>query len=69
MNAWILMRIGCIECGCPSEVVGLYTNEQLANSEAKRLKGDEKFTWMDGGQNYYEVFLLPGLDTFPEKFQ
>ncbi len=56
---YILMRIGCIECGCESEVVGTFDAQADATAHAGRLNAASWANWMDGGQNEYKVFELP----------
>lgn len=53
---WIVMDIGCIECGEGSNLVGLFTNEDKANKFAATLNEKRGFTV---GQHNYEVFKLP----------
>lgn len=53
---WLLMNIGCIECGVSSNVVGVYEEETKAQDAADIL--NENGSWREGGQNNYEVFEL-----------
>lgn len=53
---WMVFNIGCIECGVPSNVVGLYETQIEADAVADLL-GD-KLSWRYGGQNSFEVFDL-----------
>ncbi len=52
----IVVNIGCIECGVPSNLVGVFEDEEKANEFAKIL--DEKGNWRKGGENHYIVFSL-----------
>lgn len=54
---WLVMNIGCIECGVSSAVVGVFANKATADAIAKAC--DEKYAWREGGQNSFEVFELP----------
>jgi hypothetical protein len=54
---YLVMNIGCIECGVSSQVVGVFEKEDQANEIAKKC--EEKFSWREGGQNSFEVFPLP----------
>lgn len=62
MNNWkrypgfIVVNVGCIECGVPSNIVGLYATEEEAEAVAKVC--GEKLSWRHGGQNSFEVFDL-----------
>lgn len=53
---WILINIGCIECGVSSNIVGIFKTEVEAQALADILL--KKAHWRDGGQNYYLVFPL-----------
>lgn len=53
---WLLMNIGCIECGVSSNVVGIFKTEAEAQALADILL--EKADWREGGQNDYRVFPL-----------
>jgi hypothetical protein len=54
---WLVMNIGCIECGVSSAVVGLFKTKEDAEVVAESCK--EKYSWREGGQNEFEVFKLP----------
>lgn len=54
---WIVSHIGCIECHCPSGIVGIFTNEEKAEEVASKC--NEKRSWLNGGQNSFEVFECP----------
>ncbi|MEG1038669.1 MAG: hypothetical protein RSE94_01995 [Pseudomonas sp.] len=56
MSRFLLMNIGCIECGVSSNVVGVYASKELADKAAE-LCG-EHLHWREGGQNSFEVFDL-----------
>ena len=63
---YIVVNIGCIECGVSSNIVGVYTTEAVADAIAAKLQ-DSKFSWREGGQNNYEVFRVPAIGvTNPE---
>jgi hypothetical protein len=65
-DMWLVVNIGCIECGVSSNVVGLFDNE----GEADRIAGllNTKHNWREGGQNSYEVFPLPLLGNITEEY-
>lgn len=56
MKRFLLMNIGCIECGVSSNVVGLYETEEAANADGEKC--EEHLHWREGGQNSFEVFDL-----------
>jgi hypothetical protein len=64
---WILVNIGCIECGVSSAIVGVFTDEARAEALAKRL--EEKMHWREGGQNQFEVFKMPEPDIIAEEYR
>lgn len=57
---WIVVNIGCLECGVSSAIVGVFTEEAKAKEVAETC--DTLFDWREGGQNLFEVFLLPAPD-------
>jgi hypothetical protein len=60
MKNFIVVNIGCIECGITSNIVGVFDDKEKADSIAKEF--DNKFGWRDGGQNAFEVFEMPELN-------
>ena len=56
MKRFLVMNIGCIECGVSSGVVGTYGSEAEANAAAEKCQ--EHLHWREGGQNSFEVFDL-----------
>lgn len=57
---WILVNIGCIECGVSSNIVGVFSNKEHAEQLCKTL--DKKANWREGGQNSFEIFDMPPVD-------
>lgn len=53
---WIVVEIGCIECGVPSNVVGVFPDKNAADSAARALTRSGPYR---GGENRYDVFQLP----------
>ena len=51
---FILMKIGCIECGNSSGIVGVYTNKKLALAVMNEC--NLKYYWYGGGDNEYQIF-------------
>lgn len=59
-STYVVIDIGCLECGESSNIVGAYSNKARADSIATRLNKNLSFTT---GQHAYEVFKLPELNT------
>jgi hypothetical protein len=57
---WILVNIGCIECGVSTQIVGVFSDE--AKAEALRDELSKSHDWREGGQNSFEVFPMPKID-------
>lgn len=53
---YIVVNIGCIECGVSSNIVKTYPTEEEAEAAAYKL--DKELDWREGGQNRFEVFDL-----------
>ena len=51
---YILVNIGCIECGVDSDIVGIFTDKIRADELCKKLS--DKAAWRQNGQNNFEVF-------------
>jgi hypothetical protein len=58
---YIVVNIGCIECGVSSDIVGIFADEKRARDVANAC--DDKYGWREGGQNAFEVFELPEPET------
>lgn len=54
---YLVMNIGCIECGVSSQIVGLFADKAIADSVAEQCY--KLHSWREHGQNAYEVFELP----------
>ena len=54
---YIVINIGCIECGVSSNVVGVFADKAKADAVASAC--DDKYNWRQGRQNAFEVFELP----------
>jgi hypothetical protein len=65
-DIWIVVNVGCIECGVSSNIVGVFTDKAEAEAIAARL-GDTH-GWREGGQNSFEVFKMPPLDQIAEEY-
>jgi hypothetical protein len=64
---YLVMNIGCIECGVSSKIVGLFSDKVRADKVAEAC--DEKHSWREGGQNHYEVFPLPDPEVVDEEYE
>ena len=54
---YILVNIGCIECGVSSNIVGVFDYLEIA--EKIKSECDEKYDWREGGQNSFLIFNMP----------
>ena len=54
---YLLMCIGCLECGVDSAIAGIFTDKEEAETIATRLA--KKHRWRQKGENSFEVFELP----------
>ncbi len=57
---WIVVNIGCIECGVSSDIVGVFSDEARANAIAEQFA--KKYGWRENGQNSFKVFPMPYTD-------
>lgn len=51
MSKYIVVNIGCIECGVSSNIVGVFDDDIKANEIAAKL--NDTHAWREGGQNSY----------------
>lgn len=63
---YIVINIGCIECGVSSNVVGVFTDKSKADDIATRL--NDTHAWREGGQNSFEVFDEPEENTINSEY-
>lgn len=64
---FLVMNIGCIECGVSSNVVGVFTDKDTAQAVADTCQ--DKYYFREGGQNSFEVFELPdNFNTVNEEY-
>lgn len=66
MKKWILVNIGCIECGVSSNIVGVFDDKQVADQKANEF--NEEFDWREGGQNHFQVFEMPELNVIHPEY-
>lgn len=65
MKVWVVIDVGCHECGVGSEPVGMFLTERAANDAAKG-RDEETHRWRDGGQTYAVVFEMSTPDAYLE---
>lgn len=67
-KGWLVVNIGCIECGVSSAVVGLFETEAEADAVADRC--NLELGWRGGGQNRYIAWPVPdGFGYCDERYQ
>lgn len=65
-NLWIVVNIGCIECGVSSNIVGVFDDEAVAGAHTTRLNNTH--SWRERGQNYFEAFPMPTINVVNEEY-
>ncbi len=63
---YIVVNIGCIECGVSSNIVGIFDSKDRADTIAAQL--DDTHAWREGGQNSFQVFVEPEVNTINEEY-
>lgn len=53
VKKYIVIDVGCHECGVESELVGVYDDKKTADKVAEKTNPER---WRDGGQSIPEVF-------------
>jgi len=66
MKKYIVVNIGCIECGVTSNIVGVFTDKDIAESIARELSLSHG--WRERGQNRFQVFDMPVLNTIHHEY-
>ena len=57
---YVVVDIGCIECGEESGVLGIFTDEKEAVKVAKKYEEIQTKNWR--GQHYFEIFEVKEED-------
>ena len=57
---YVVVDIGCIECGEQSGVLGIFTNKKEAEKVAKKYEEIQTNNW--SGQHYFEIFEVKEED-------
>ena len=65
-SGWIVVNVGCIECGVSSDIVGCFSDRDKAKDVAETLSG--VMSWRQGGQNHFDVFPMPELDAVNDEY-
>lgn len=64
---WIVVNIGCIECGVSSNIVGVFADQGEADAVAASC--EKEFGWREDGQNSYEVFPMPEVGVIAAEYR
>lgn len=65
---YILVNIGCIECGVDSNIVGVFDDLEKAEVLKDDLDASDA-VWRQGGQNHYKIFSMPELNVINEEYK
>jgi len=60
VSYYVAVDIGCIECGEESAVLGIFTEEAVADAICTKEAAAQMEDW--GGQHSFEVFAVDELD-------
>ncbi len=60
MKYYVLVDIGCIECGEESAVIGIYINKKKAQRIKREHEKRQRENWC--GQHYFEIFEIDEID-------
>ena len=63
---WVVVNIGCIECGVSSNIVGVFDSKDYAEKVAEECFN--KYSWREEGQNAFEVFKLPSINVINAEY-
>jgi len=64
---YIVVNIGCLECGVTSDVVGIFADKSKAYDIATQC--ERNFYFREGGQNAFDVFELPEPETINKNYE
>lgn len=65
-DGWILVNIGCIECGVSTAIVGVFDNRAVAEDLRDNLSRSHSFR--EGGQNSFEIFPMPARNEVADEY-
>ncbi len=63
---WILVNIGCLECGVSSNIVGVFND--FDDAEKIKTLCDSKFEWRENGQNEFKIFEMPEVNKINNEY-
>ena len=63
---WLVMNIGCLECGVSSKIVGVFADKAKADEVAAACY--KTHDWREGGQNAFEVFGVPAPEVVDAEY-
>ena len=58
MKLLIVVDIGCIECGEPSDIIGVFAEGQDVQAETARKEAEDKQKINWSGQHSFETFCV-----------
>ena len=61
MDLWIVFDIGCLCCGTPSNIVGVFDDKEIADAVADKCH-NSKYWLSEGGMNSFKVFKMPEVN-------
>ena len=64
---WIVVNVGCMECGVTTQIVGVFTKKEIAEKWANKL--NLTHGWRQHGENVFEIFPFPKLDEVREEYK
>lgn len=67
MSTYLVVNIGCLECGVSSNIVAALASRAEADALAEACMSE--FSWREGGQNEFEVFELPEIGVIAEEYR
>ncbi len=65
-DLYIVVNIGCIECGVSSGIVGVFNDITKAREIAENL--GRTHSWREGGQNAFVVFKMPEINVITPEY-
>ena len=64
---YIVVNIGCIECGVTTNIVGVFDKKEKA--ELIVAQCEEKYDWREGGENEFEIFEMPEMNVVNSEYE
>lgn len=63
---YVVVDIGCIECGEPSSVLGIFTDKEKAIEISKKCEEYQEKNWI--GQHYFEIYEVDKENELIDKY-